>query len=303
MPGINILAHAERPQETRGNSPLLSPAAWPYVSQFILGPAFAERLAGWQRITVAEQIRLTAHPALACTQVADHARELTLIGHILDPLTPGAANADILRALLRHFTSREALIVATDGLGGRWLLIATNSRESFLFHDALGLRQAFHTEPAEIGALWVMSQPGLASEVLSLAPDEQALDYMDTQTFRRASEYRFPVTASTFRGIKHLVPNHWLDLKTGRSHRYWPLAPLEILTPEAAIDRLGTLMSGMIRAAASRFELAFSLTAGLDSRLVLAAARGVADRLSIMTLRQGRMCPTITPISKFRRGC
>ena len=289
MPGINLLAHAECPQETRGDAPLLSPAAWPYVSQFILGPAFVERLADWQKIVVAGQIKLTVHPALACTQIADGARELTLIGHILDPFTPEATNADILRALLRHVTSREALIAATDRFGGRWLLIAVNSNESFLFHDALGLRQAFHTEPAEIGALWVMSQPGLASEVLSLTPDEQALDYVDTQTFRRTSEYRFPATASTFRGIKHLVPNHWLDLKTGKSHRYWPLVPLEILTPEAAIDRLGALMSGLIRAAATRFDLALSLTAGLDSRLVLAAARGVADRLSIMTLRQGRM--------------
>jgi hypothetical protein len=85
------------------------------------------------------------------------------------------------------------------------------------------------------------------------------------------------------------VPNHWLDLKTGRSHRYWPLAPLEALTPDAAIDRLGTLMSGQIRAAATRFDLAFAFTAGLDSRLVLAAARDVADRLSIMTVRQGKM--------------
>lgn len=289
MPGIDLLAHAERPQETHGDPALLSPVGWPYVSQFILGPAFAERLAGWQRFTIAGQTRLSAHPALACTQVAEGARELTLIGHVLDPLKPEATNPDILRSLLRHYTSREALIAATSGFGGRWLLIAVHSHESFLFHDALGQRQVFHTVPAETGALWVMSQPGLASEVLSLTPDEQALDYMDTQTFRRASEYRFPVTASTFRGLRHLVPNHLLDLKTGRSHRYWPLAPLEMLTPEAAIDRLGALMSGIIRAAASRFDLALSLTAGLDSRLVLAAARGVAGRLSIMTLRQGRM--------------
>ena len=224
------------PKRHAGSTPLLSPAAWPYVSQFILGPAFVERLAGWQRITIAGQIKLTVHPDLH--QVADGARELTLIGHILDPFTPEATNTDILQALLRHNTSREALIAATDRFGGRWLLLAVNSNESFLFHDALGLRQAFHTEPAEIGALWVMSQPGLASEVLSLTPDEQALDYMNTQTFRRTSEHRFPATASTFRGIKHLLPNHWLDLKTGKSHRYWPLAPLEILTPEAAIDRL-----------------------------------------------------------------
>jgi hypothetical protein len=260
-----------------------------YFNQFILGTAFAEQLLGWQQIAVAGGLKLTVHPDLASTQVTNGGRELTLIGHILDPLAPDATNADIVRVLLQHFTSRESLIAATDHCGGRWLLVAVNADESFLFHDALGLRQAFHTDPAETGALWVMSQAGLASEMVSLTPDEQALDYMDTQTFRRTSESRFPATASTFKGLKHLLPNHWLDLSTGRSHRYWPSAPLEVLTPEAAIDRLCTLLSGQIRAAAARFDLALSLTAGFDSRLVLATARKMADRLCIMTLRQGKM--------------
>lgn len=289
MPGLNPLAHAEHPQETQRDMPPQSLESERYVCQFILGPVFAERLAGWQRIEVAGQLKLSVHPDLACTQAIDGNRELTLIGHILDPLSPDAANVDIVRSLLHQFVNREALIAATTRFGGRWLLIAASPDESFVFHDALGLRQAFHTDPAETGALWVMSQPGLASEVLSLTPDEQALDYMDTQTFRRTSEYRFPATASTFNELEHLLPNHWLDLRTGKSHRYWPVAPLEALTPEAAIERLCVLLSGQVRAAAMRFDLALSLTAGFDSRLVLAAAREVIDRLCIVTVRQGRM--------------
>lgn len=260
-----------------------------YFNQFILGSAFVEQLHGWQQIALAGGFKLTVHPDLACTQVRDAGRELTLIGHILDPLSPEATNTDILRALLRHFASRESLIAATDRCGGRWLLVAVNADESFLFHDALGLRQAFYTDPVETGALWVMSQAGLASEMLSLTPDEQALDYMDTQTFRRTSESRFPAAASTFKGLKHLLPNHWLDLRTARSRRYWPSVPLAGVTPESAIDRLCTLLSGQIRAAAARFDLALSLTAGIDSRLLLATARTMADRLCIMTLRQGKM--------------
>ena len=289
MPGLDLLAHVERPQEFQRDLLPQSPASGRYVSQFILGPGFAERLAGWQRVPVLGPFKLTAHPDLPCTQAADAGRELTLLGNILDPLTPETTNDDVLRGLLGQFKSREALIAATGRFGGRWLLIAASPDESFLFHDALGLRQAFHTDPSQTGMLWVMSQPGLASEVLALTPDEQALNYLDTQTFRRTSEYRFPAAASPFKGLRHLLPNHWLDLRTGRSRRYWPAAPLEALTLDAAIDRLGVLLSGQVRAAAMRYDLALSLTAGFDSRLVLAAARAVADRLCIMTLRQGRM--------------
>lgn len=289
MPGINLNAHLVRPQETQGKSSRRLPGRDCYFNQFILGPAFADLPADWQQITVGKVLKLTAHPDLACTQVKDGDRELTLIGHILDPLAPDATNEDIVRALLHCFTSRDTLVEATNRFGGRWLLVATSAEESFLFHDALGLRQAFYTDPVVSGAMWVMSQAGIASEVLSLTSDEKALDYLDTQTFRRTLEARFPAAASTFKDLKHLLPNHWLDLSTGKSSRFWPSAPLESLTPETAIDRICTLMSGQIRAAAMRFDLAISLTAGFDSRLMLATAREVADRICIMTLRQGRM--------------
>jgi hypothetical protein len=289
MPVRNLLAHAVRPHGTTSDAAVLPPGAWPYVNQFLLGPTFVERLPGWQRISVAGQSKLTAHPDLGCTQVADAGREITLIGHVLDPDAPDATNTDILRALLQQFTSRDSLIRATDRFGGRWLLIATSADESFLFHDAMGLRQAFYTDPAETGGLWVLSQAGIAGEVLSLAPDALAINYMDTQTFRRTSESRFPAAASTFKGLRHLLPNHWLDLRTGTSQRYWPSQPLQALSPEVAEDRLLALLSGQIRAAAARFDVALSLTAGIDSRLVLAAARAVAQRVSIVTLRQGKM--------------
>ncbi|MCP9438249.1 MAG: hypothetical protein NHB36_00005 [Nitrospira sp.] len=133
------------------------------------------------------------------------------------------------------------------------------------------------------------SQAGIAGEVLALAPDALALDYMDTQTFRRTSESRFFAAASPFRGLRHLLPNHWLDLQTGASRRYWPSQPLPTLDPDEAADRLLALLAGQIRAAVERFDMALSLTAGIDSRLVLAAARDMATRVSIVTLRQGKM--------------
>ena len=268
--------------------PAVEPA-WPYVSQFLLGRSYLERLSHWQRFSVAGGFRLSVHPDLACTRATDDGRELTLIGHMLDSQAPDAGNDDILSMLLARYDSRDALVAATAGLGGRWLLIATTADDAFLFHDALGLRQVFYTDARVTGAFWAMSQPGIAEEVVALAPDPAAHDYLDTHTFRGSSEYRWPAAASTFEGVKHLLPNHWLDLTTGEVRRYWPSAPLASLTPDAAVDRLDTLMPGQLQAAANRFDLAISLTAGYDSRAVLAAARGIVERVRIMTVRQGRL--------------
>lgn len=262
-----------------------------HCSQFLLGPSYADRFEGWQRIAIDDRTKLTVHPDLTTAQVSDRDKSLTLIGCILDPEDPAASNADILGGLLAGFSSIGALAKSTGRFGGRWLLIATNGPEKFLFHDALGLRQVFYTNPADTGSLWAMSQPGIGAELLSLQPDAAATAFMNSPAFRANPEYRWPGEASPFRELKHLLPNHWLDLETGTSHRYWPGEPLARVEPEAAIERLSVLLPGIIRAAALRFELALGATAGLDSRLVLAAARDVKDRLSCVTVRQGGMVP------------
>ncbi len=256
--------------------------------QFVLGPIYADRFEGWQRIAIDNRTKLTVHPDLITTQVSDKEKSLTLIGCLLDPDDPAASNVDILGKLLPGFSSVSELVKSTGRFGGRWIIIATSGEERFLFNDALGLRQVFYTNPADTGSLWAMSQPGIGAEVLALKPDEAATAFMESPAFRSNPEYRWPGEASPFQGLKHLLPNHWLDLETGTSHRYWPMEPLARVEPEAAIERLSVLFSGTIRAAAQRFELALGITAGIDSRLVLAAARDMRDKLSFVTVRQAK---------------
>lgn len=260
-----------------------------FAGQFMLGPPFATHFAGQQEISIDGALKLTAHPDLACTRATDGQRTLTLVGHILDPLAPAASNVDILKKLLAGFSSIDELVKSTGRLGGRWIIIATNGEERFLFNDALGLRQVFYTNPADTGSLWAMSQPGIAAEQLGLHLDPQAIAFSESQTFRSDPENRWPGEASPFKGLKHLLPNHWLNVDTGKSQRYWPLGPVKHMEPEAAIEKLTVLLPGMIRTVAQRFDLVLGITAGLDSRLVLAAARDMKDKLSFVTVQQGGM--------------
>jgi len=259
-----------------------------YPSQFALGPDFVDRLPG-SHFRISESLKLTLHTDVAYTRVAEGFRELTLVGHMLDPRAPAAGNEEILWQLLGRYTDRATLIEATAGLGGRWVLIAANGEERFLFNDALGLRQVFYVDPRETGALWAVSQPGLVAEILALPLDPEAERFMESYAFRSHPEYRWPGEATAFRTVRHLLPNHWLDLNSGVPQRYWPARPLVALEPDAAIERLEILLPGMIQAAAQRFDLALSLTAGLDSRLLLAAARNIRDRISFVTVRQSKM--------------
>lgn len=262
-----------------------------YVGQFLLGPRRIEVSPGWRAIPVAAQLVLAAHPELPVFQVIgdDKQRRLTLVGEMFDPRSPNLGNEEILQSLLAQFVTRASLLNATTTLGGRWLLIGMNADESFLFHDALGLRQVFYTDPRSSKELWVMSQPGIASDVLGLQVDPEASAFIDSYAFRSRPEYRWPGSASPIRELKRLVPNHVLDLKLGIVERYWPTEPLERISFEDAVDKLSIALPDLVRAITRRHSAALALTAGIDSRLVLAAARGVLDKIAFVTVRQAKM--------------
>jgi hypothetical protein len=184
----------------------------------------------------------------------------------------------------------QALVDATFRLGGRWLLIAQEGNRGYLFNDPMGLRQAFYTDTERTDhGLWVMSQAGMGAELLGLTMDPLAHDYVNRRLSRGHTEYMWPGSSSPFREIRHLLPNHYLDLVTGQCHRFWPNKPLAPLMFDTAVARVSQCMPRLIEAAANRFDLALGVTAGIDSRLVLAASKSVRERLAYVSVKQAGM--------------
>lgn len=257
-----------------------------YISQFLLGPVSTDCPDGWVKTQLAGGLQLATHPGLDVTQVNFEDRSLTLVGFLLDPDAPDATDTDIVGRLLRQSGGLDALITATARLGGRWVLIATYGKNKYLFHDPFGLRQAFYTVPEFTDCLLVMSQPKIGADTLNLTIDDAAQDFIDSYEFRSSSEYKWPGAKSPYKEISHLLPNHYLDLNTGSCHRYWPNQRLTQVDLDDAVKQLSELFRGLMKAAAMRFDLALALTAGLDSRLVLAASKDIKDRITYATVRQ-----------------
>jgi hypothetical protein len=82
-----------------------------------------------------------------------------------------------------------------------------------------------------------------------------------------------------YKNIKHLLPNHYLDIDTLTSCRYWPAERIQSLDLEDAVDRSCNFLQGALKAAAFRQPLMVAVTAGTDSRTMLAASRGIADKI------------------------
>ena len=259
-----------------------------YRNQFILGPTFIDEFSSWKRAKIRNSICLSTHPDLNVYQAIQDDKSITLIGYIVDPDRSNASDRDIVNDLISKISNFDALLDHSGKFGGRWILIIDDGEQIRLFHDAVGLRQVFYTDTDCTTDLWCASQPRLIADRLNLRVDPIAVDFISSFG-QRNSEYWWPGDSCPYKEIKHLLPNHYLDFKVGSSHRYWPNGPLKNLSLNEATGKTATIMLGLLESMANRYDLAVSLTAGWDSRLVLAAAKGIRDRVSYVTVKQGRM--------------
>jgi hypothetical protein len=90
-------------------------------------------------------------------------------------------------------------------------------------------------------------------------------------------------------GIKHLLPNHYLDFEEKRSIRYWPVSTLEPLEIEHASRKSAEILENTMLAATTRFQLSMAVTAGWDSRCLLAATNKVRSKIYFYIQKYGGM--------------
>lgn len=93
-----------------------------------------------------------------------------------------------------------------------------------------------------------------------------------------------PAGLTAHRGVRRLLPNHHLDLATFLPARHWAGPDAGTVGPGAAVARIGAIMSTSMSAVATRYRPRLALTAGRDSRAVLAACRGLADKIGAFTI-------------------
>jgi len=256
----------------------------------VAGPEFVGGLEGWKYLDVTGTLKITCHPELETQQVSKGRLSLTLLGHMLDTDDPGASNQQILETLVVQFADINTLIRSCDPFGGRWLIIAVHGEDQYLFTDPLGLRQVFYTDTTVSGPVWLVSQAGLAKRLFDLDYDSVTKAFVDSPQFSSYPEYSWPAGGTPFAELHHLLPNHYLHLNSRVCRRHWPWRTTETVPFDEAIDQLSRRLENTMAAAVNRFgDIVLGITAGLDSRLVLAAARKWCNQIGYVTVQQSGM--------------
>ena len=255
-----------------------------YRRQFLLSSAKLNRFPSWKKARISNLFYLEVHPDLELNQVQANGVGLTLLGYLIDPDHSERGNSDILRDILQLATDDRDLFKQTTRFSGRWILISNSNVSTILFNDPTGLRSVYYTD-FHVEPFCCASQPGLIADILDSQYSKDAKNhFLNSSYFKNDKEYWWPSGTSLYEAIKHLVPNHYINLQKKEIKRFWPWESISSMDLEEGVVQSSVLLKNLMESAANRFELAMTITAGIDSRSLLAATRDICEKIHYYTL-------------------
>lgn len=203
---------------------------------------------------------------------------VAVIGIVYDPLRPLLNEEHILEDILKTCRDFKAFCAYSDRLSGRFVLLYKDMQHFAVKGDACHLRQIFYGKIKE--SCFLTSAPKLALLALGVERQTHAekAAFLESQAYAR-NRYTLYGNQSEDDRIFKLLPNHFFDMSAGEAARL-PVCPVEALSRSETLDYAAHALEGSYEALAGRYKLLQPVTAGWDSRLLLAASHGHREAIS-----------------------
>ncbi len=254
-----------------------------YDGQFIVTKADINAPPGFV-VHRLDQWQLAAHSTLPVTQIFDaSSRHIGwIVGHFIDYskriINSNAITLKITRDMesaLKASTIEQFLYLHA----GRFIAIILDNNFKRLYLDSFGSLSAVY----RLDSRTVASTPALACSESYLAKsfDSQLHSALQIPV---ASSGWYPAGLTPYEGVSRLLPNHYLDLESNDAVRHWPNQSLvEIGDTDALARKIASALKAIIETVATNNRVYMSLTAGRDSRLLLACARQLQKQVNFFT--------------------
>ena len=203
------------------------------------------------------------------------------LGHVIDYANRRRCEGDLrvggLDALDPEARARRLEDFAF-GFGGRWVFLHIDDAVQRIYLDADGSESLVYDPSARRAA----STTGL---LLDDAEYSERFD-ADLHGFLGVSNAGwFPSGMTAHRGIRRLLCNHFLDLSTWRPRRHWPTSDFQwTADTRGHCLRIAESPAWRCETMFARHSTCITLTAGNESRLLLAACRDLAADVEFITV-------------------
>ena len=239
----------------------------PYLfrRQFLLTRQSSFDLA-WKRKPL-QDFNLYTHHEVELTCSKFNGNEIVMAGSVYNWEKPEQCNREVLDNLART-NSLEAFLSELSKYAGHYVIIYRDKYNFILLNDACAQYEIYYdTSFTTFG-----SQPKLMCQVIE--PEQHtsksAIDFYSSRKF--LSKKLFVGDTTHHGNIKHLLPNHYIDLNQKTVVRYFPSQPAARLSIEEVAPKACQMLKGYIKAVAARKNIAMAVTGGYDSRVLFLAS-------------------------------
>lgn len=248
------------------------------IGQFILCKSRDAIPEGWN-VRQHGKWYLSSHPTLPVTDIlaADSSRIGWLLGWAISSggcLVEEFVHFDVAPnddGVADHFES------CLYEYGGRFAGVCLLEKSLRFYLDPIGSLAAVYCPQQMI----VASTPTLVPRSSDTEEDFQLIQQMGIP---ESLTCWCPFGTTPRRNVERVLPNHFLNLQTWKTIRHWPKGDIHVTTDvSSAVEELVVLLKRNISALAQEHLLYMPLTAGRDSRMLLACARSHVERITFFT--------------------
>lgn len=163
-------------------------------------------------------------------------------------------------------------------LSGSFIFVLLTEKARRIYLDACGsLSLVYDPERQTVAST---SSLLLTGDELSKRFDHELYDFL-----RVERDGWFPGGLTAHVGIKRLMPNFYLDLEDFSTHRHWPRKSIaETSDPSGACQILLDEIGRTVRHLAADNTISVALTAGNETRMILAASKSFTEKLNFVTV-------------------
>lgn len=253
---------------------------------YFLGPLEFKPTEYWQSHGLNNGLQLSYHSDLHITLKKSNDLCVVLVGIAVDALSPHENSEEIIDALFQNSKDIESVIAKTYSYAGRWLIIFQDHYETYMFSDPCGFRQVFYINTCD-GVLCA-SQPEIINAVYPMQwrTDQDMLDFLYDR-HHTIGESVWIGNQTIYQGCCHLLPNHYLKVKQASEVRFYPANKLPTLNTSSIIESSVTTLENIILGITKQYNVMQAITAGWDSRILLAASKECSSSIEYYMDRMG----------------
>ncbi len=252
-----------------------------YCNGFIFSPSTENgvMLEDWDKHEI-QEFTLQHDNSYSCQLAEDSSSFLILIGRAIYVYDN---NNDVCSQNLLTIlnTSEVSFFEELDKINGRFAIIyRAHNKPVKVINDACGMRSVFYTK---LKSNYYASHPSLLSHAINSSKNKYG--YL----LSKYSSYHLPGNITTYDDVYQLIPNHYLNSSSNSLVRFFPRDDLQ---PSKDIDLSRKMLSQhlmhQVRQLINKNKLLCSISAGIDSRVTLAATRLHSNEIDYFTYYGGK---------------